>query len=96
MGQGIADYPSGYSKKIFKNPFTIPDWDTNFQITIPPELHNLGQTDAILATVRDGVGNDVVVDINVTPTGIVTISAIEAFDRILLLWGKCYHDGSDV
>jgi hypothetical protein len=54
-------------QKIFKSTFFIPDWDTNFQMTIPPELHNLVQTDVIFVAMRDGAGNDVVVYVNVTP-----------------------------
>jgi hypothetical protein len=36
--------------------------------------------------VREGGGNDVVVDVNVTPTDTVIISAIEAFHGTLLVY----------
>ena len=84
---GLEVMAAASPEKRYVLEFTSDTWDKNLQITIPPELHGLGEQPYLLVWVRDEDGDQALCNIKVSSNGIVRVKTDVRFSGALMIHG---------
>jgi hypothetical protein len=74
------------SYRMYYAPFTLDGWDDG-SLVYEPSVHQVGDDGRLLVTVRDSAGYDTEVNVNVSETGVVTLTTDSPFAGSVRIYG---------